>query len=66
MKWYQKAADQGDIDARYNLGLCYYKGQGVEQDYTEAVKWIRKAADSGDENIKAAAKAALRELGIFL
>jgi len=24
------------------------KGQGVPQDYAEAVKWYRKAADQGD------------------
>ncbi len=25
------------------LGLMYYNGEGVEQDYTEAVNWFRKA-----------------------
>ena len=24
IKWYEKAAEQGDADAQYNLGLMYY------------------------------------------
>ncbi len=38
----------GDASARFNLGLMYSNGQGVPQDYTEAVKWYGKAADQGD------------------
>ena len=33
--------------AQNNLGVKYEKGQGVEQDFKEAVKWLRKAADQG-------------------
>ena len=33
--------------AQYNLGIMYAKGQGVPQDYAEAVKWYRLAADQG-------------------
>ena len=40
-------AEQGDAIAQYNLGLMYYKGQGVLQDYKEAVKWYLKAAEQG-------------------
>lgn len=31
----------------FNRGMKYYRGDGVPQDYTEAVKWFRKAADNG-------------------
>ena len=48
VKWYRKAADQGDASAQYNLGRMVASGQGVRQDYVEAVKWYRKAADQGD------------------
>ena len=48
VKWYQKAADQGDAEAQMNLGLMYENGEGVEQDDKEAVKWYQKAADQGD------------------
>ncbi len=32
-------AENGDTEAQYNLGLMYAKGQGVAQDYAEALKW---------------------------
>ncbi len=43
-----KMAKGGDADAQNNLGLMYDNGQGVPQDYTEAVKWYTKAAEQGD------------------
>mgnify|MGYP006343379143 CR=1 FL=1 len=46
-KWYRKAAEQGNVAAQYNLGVCYKIGLGVQQDYAEAVKWYRKAAEQG-------------------
>ena len=47
VKWYRKAADQGDADAQFNLGVMYYNGEGVPEDDKEAVKWWRKAAEQG-------------------
>ncbi|MBQ0062898.1 MAG: sel1 repeat family protein [Prevotella sp.] len=47
-KWFRKAAEQGDADAQYNLGACYYNGYGVTKSYAEAAKWYRKAAEQGD------------------
>ena len=40
-------AEQGDAPAELMLGLMYYNGQGVPQDYAEAVKWFRLAAEQG-------------------
>ena len=34
--------------AQISLGIMYANGQGVPQDYAEAVKWFRLAADQGD------------------
>jgi TPR repeat protein len=48
MKWVRKAAEQGDKNAQYFLGMMYHKGEGVPLDYTEAAKWYRKAAEQGD------------------
>ncbi len=45
---YLKAAEQGDAEAQFSLGVCYFGGLGVEQSYIEAVKWYRKAAEQGD------------------
>jgi len=41
------ATEQGDAEAQYNLGVMYYSGEGVPEDYTEAAKWFRKAAEQG-------------------
>ncbi len=41
-------AEQGDVDAQYNLALMYAKGQGVPQDYTVALKWYRLSAEQGN------------------
>ena len=32
------------------LGVCYYNGRGVEQNYEEAVKWYKKAAEQGNDD----------------
>ena len=40
-------AKKGDAEAQFNLGKMYANGQGVPQDYREAVKWFRLAADQG-------------------
>jgi TPR repeat protein len=50
MEWWRLAAAQGDLDAQYNLGVCYERGEGVEVDYEEAVKWYRIAAKAGHED----------------
>ena len=39
-------AELGDAGT-YNLGVMYYEGQEVPQDYREAAKWFRKAAAQG-------------------
>ena len=44
---YMEAAGKGDVRAQFLLGLCYYSGTGVEQEYEKAVKWYRKAAEQG-------------------
>jgi len=48
VKWYRRAADQGDAKAQDNLGAMYATGRGVPRDDAEAVKWFRRAAIQGD------------------
>ena len=43
----KKKAEQGDANAQNILGLMYNNGEGVTQDYKEAVKWFTKAAEQG-------------------
>jgi TPR repeat protein len=38
-------ADQGVAAAQFNLGLMYYDGHGVPQDFARAVVWFSKAAE---------------------
>ena len=40
-------AEQGDAEAQYKLGVRYDRGQGVAQDYQEALHWYRLAAAQG-------------------
>jgi len=47
LKW-KALAEQGDAKAQFNLGVMYVKGDGVTQDYQEAVKWYRLAGEQGD------------------
>lgn len=44
---FRAIANQGHAGAQYSLGDMYSKGEGVPQDYGEAVKWCRKAAEQG-------------------
>ena len=44
---FQALADKGEVEAQYNLALCYDKGQGVPQDHSKAAYWYQKAADQG-------------------
>jgi TPR repeat protein len=48
VKWYRKAADQGNAGAQVKMGEVYLVGRGVPRDYGEALKWYRKAADQGN------------------
>jgi hypothetical protein len=41
--WFTKAAEQGNNDAQYNLGICFQKGIGVARDQTAAYRWFRAA-----------------------
>lgn len=42
-----KAAEQGNAMAQTILGAIYRYGNGVPQDYRQAVSWYRKAAEQG-------------------
>ncbi len=44
-----KAAEQGESTAQYYLAVCYYKGDGITQDYAQAVEWFLKAAEQGNK-----------------
>ena len=43
----REAAAQGEALAQYNLGVIYYKGQGVQQNFAEASRYFKLAAEQG-------------------
>jgi uncharacterized protein len=43
-KWYREAADHGLALAQLELGMVYFIGQGVLQDYVQAYAWLNLAA----------------------
>ena len=47
IKWFRRAAEQGNAAAQCGLGFMFVNGQGVQQDYAEAIKWFRRAAELG-------------------
>jgi TPR repeat protein len=49
LKWFHKAAKQGNSEAQYNLGNLYGTPHfGIELDQEESVKWYRQAAEHGN------------------
>lgn len=48
--WLEKAARQGNVDAIYNLGICYMYGRGVETDPVSARKLLAYARGRGIED----------------
>ena len=45
--WWEKAANQGHLDAQFSVGLMCSKGLGVAKDDAKAVEWWKKAANQG-------------------
>lgn len=47
LRWFRKAAAEGDAAAEYMVGECHYYGHGTDEDILEALNWYRKAAEHG-------------------
>ena len=48
LKYCTPAAEQGDPEAQYYLGVMYDNGLGIKQDYFKAFEWWGKAAENGN------------------
>jgi TPR repeat protein len=59
MRWYRRAADQGNSQAQVNLGRLYERGMGVAKDNAQAIRWYGLAAGQGNTD----AENNLRRLG---
>ena len=42
-----EAAARGEAQAQFNLGIIYYKGQGVPQNFAEAFSAFKLSAEQG-------------------
>lgn len=49
LRWWQKAAAQGDGGAEVALGNAYSDGRGVAADGAQAIRWWERAAKRGDK-----------------
>jgi TPR repeat protein len=51
VRWYRKAAEQGEPFAQGSLSVMYLESRGVPKDYVEAHMWLNLAASraSGDD-----------------
>jgi uncharacterized protein len=45
VKWFIKAAEQGNAAGEYGLGVMYGKGEGVKQDSAKAIEYVTRAAE---------------------
>ena len=48
LKWYEKAANLGNVDAMERAGYMYIQGNGVPCNYQKAMEWSLKAANKGN------------------
>jgi TPR repeat protein len=47
VKWYRRAAEQGDVNAMFNLGVKNEAGKGLPQNFEKAVARYMQAAEAG-------------------
>ena len=49
VRWFAKAAKQGNVEAMYRLGECYADLYGVRNNDRKAFLWFKRAANRGHE-----------------
>ena len=52
VKWYKKAAIQGNVEAQLALARMYSEGEDVNRDFKDAIKWYRLLVEQGGEHSK--------------
>lgn len=50
LEWLGKAAEQGQVSAKYYYGFLHETGRGTNPNPGEAARWYTKAAERGDRN----------------
>lgn len=49
LQWWSKSAEQGNVQAIGNMGLCYQTGNGIEKDSLMATKLYKKSIQKGSK-----------------
>lgn len=47
VKWFEKAAENGDLSSTYYYGKLLYEGKGVKQDEQHGMNYLLKTAEAG-------------------
>ena len=62
VRWYRFSAEQGEVNAQFNLGVMYANGDGVQQDYVRAHMWLNIAAKGAPEQASKIRDALAKEM----
>lgn len=49
-RWFEKSANQGWVEAEYNLARCYGLGIGCQKDQSKAAEIYKKSANKGNKD----------------
>lgn len=58
----RQAAEAGQVDAQYAMGLLYAEGRGVEYDLVAAYIWLSRAVEQGDRDAEALRHIVLQQM----
>jgi TPR repeat protein len=51
-RWTEQAAEAGNRQAQFEIGVAYANGEGVARDLSRAADWSRRAAEAGHPTAK--------------
>ena len=50
LRWYSAAAEQGHVEAQYNLGFMLLLGEGAAPNASAALAWLERAGEGGSND----------------
>lgn len=48
IRWYRRAAEQGESTSQYDLGFMLLLGEGEPRNVSEGLQWLERAAEAGE------------------
>ncbi|XP_039339051.1 death ligand signal enhancer isoform X2 [Mauremys reevesii] len=64
LKYLWLAAKNGDSQSRYHVGVCYEKGLGVQQNFTEAMEHYQHSAAAGNRHAQERVQVVEQEMAV--